>query len=77
MAALTHHPRIMTLNIGQSYATEDLNAQYNWLEDRAVPTVRSLIRVSETLAMFELGMLSLLSRYGPFELHLLTSGKPL
>ena len=47
MTALTHHPRIMTLNIGQSYATEDLNAQYNWLEDRAVPTVRSLISVRD------------------------------
>ena len=33
MAALTYHPRIVTLNIGQSYATENLDARFNWLED--------------------------------------------
>ncbi len=55
MTALRVHPRLMTLNIGQNYATDDLNARFNWLEDGVVPSVKSLVKESKTLRMLELG----------------------
>lgn len=55
MTALKVHPRLMTLNIGQNYATDDLNARFNWLEDGVVPSVKSLVKESKTLRMLELG----------------------
>lgn len=58
LTALQAHPRLMALNIGQSYATEDLSARYNWLDDRTVPSIKALIHASKTLKMLELGTLS-------------------
>jgi len=55
MTALKAHPRLMSLNIGQNYTTDDLNARFNWLEDRVVPSVKSLVQESKTLRMLELG----------------------
>lgn len=55
MTALKAHPCLMTLNIGQNYATDDLGARYNWLEDRVVPCIKSLVQESKTLRMLELG----------------------
>ena len=34
--ALSAHPRVMTLNVGQSYATKDLGSRYNFLTDEVV-----------------------------------------
>ena len=55
MTALKTHPCLMTLIIGQNYATDDLGARYNWLEDRVVPSIKSLVQESKTLRMLELG----------------------
>lgn len=53
--ALSPHPRLMTLIMGQSYATADLGARYNWLDDTVVPSAKSLITDSKTLKMLDLG----------------------
>lgn len=42
-AALIGHPNLFTLSIAQSYATQDLNARYNFLEDGIAPSLASLI----------------------------------
>lgn len=55
MTALKSHPCLMTLIIGQNYATDDLGARFNWLEDRVVPSIKSLVQESKTLRMLELG----------------------
>ena len=33
LSALEHHPNLKALDIGQSFATEDLGMRYNWLAD--------------------------------------------
>ena len=55
LRALHHHPRLMTLNLGQNFATEDVGARYNWLDDGVVDGLRSLVRDSQTLKMLDLG----------------------
>jgi Ran GTPase-activating protein (RanGAP) involved in mRNA processing and transport len=35
LSALEHHPNLKALDIGQSFATEDLGMRYNWLADRS------------------------------------------
>ena len=42
-ASLIGHPNLFTLSIAQSYATRDLNARYNFLEDGIAPSVAELI----------------------------------
>lgn len=41
--ALSGHPAIEILDVGQSYATEDLGMRYNWLTDANVPTIVDFI----------------------------------
>lgn len=52
---LQRHPRLMTLHMGQSYATEDLNMRYNYLEDEVVDSVKALLSNCKSLRMLELG----------------------
>ncbi|KAK4549895.1 hypothetical protein LTR36_005196 [Oleoguttula mirabilis] len=42
------------LDIGQSYATEDLGMRYNWLIDTSVPAFVSLVSTSTNLTYFNL-----------------------
>ena len=55
LQALTGHPRLMTLRIGQSYATEDLGMRYNYLEDDVGDSVKAFVSGCTTLRMLELG----------------------
>ncbi|KAL8724122.1 MAG: hypothetical protein Q9181_006973 [Wetmoreana brouardii] len=55
MNALASHPRLMTLNVGQNYATDDLDARYNWLDDQVLPSVKLLVAESKMLKMLDLG----------------------
>lgn len=67
VTALKDHPRLETLIIGQSYATEDLHARYNWIGDETVPSIKALIKESKTLRMLDLGQSSpVLSAYDSF-----------
>ena len=55
LQALKEHPRLTTLHIGQSYATEDLGMRYNYLEDDVTDSVKALVSNCKTLRMLELG----------------------
>ncbi|CAO2655066.1 Nn.00g117990.m01.CDS01 [Neocucurbitaria sp. VM-36] len=52
--ALEQHPRLVTLDIGQSYATEDLGLRYNWLTDRSAFALHNLIASSPKIAYLNL-----------------------
>ncbi|KAF2650580.1 RNI-like protein, partial [Lophiostoma macrostomum CBS 122681] len=54
--ALSAHPTLMTLDMGQSYATADLDSRYNWLTDRSAEAVRRLIAECKTLRYLDLGL---------------------
>ena len=43
LKALTAHPRLMTLHLGQSFATEDLGRRYSYLEDDVSDSVEALV----------------------------------
>lgn len=49
-AALIGHPTLFTLSIAQSYATHDLNARYNFLEDAIAPSLVNLINHGNALS---------------------------
>ncbi|UKZ49764.1 hypothetical protein TrVGV298_004014 [Trichoderma virens] len=53
--ALTGHPSIRSLDIGQAYATEDLGQAYNYVEDEAIPAMTQLLRGTPQLQFFNLG----------------------
>lgn len=53
--ALAEHPRIATLDIGQSYATPDLGARYNWVTDRSAYAIHNLVNSTSTLAYLNIG----------------------
>ncbi|TFB07422.1 Protein NLRC3 [Trichoderma ghanense] len=53
--ALTGHPGIKCLDLGQAYATEDLGQAYNYVEDEAVPVMAQLFRGTPQLQYFNLG----------------------
>lgn len=55
LRALKGHPQLMTLHMGQSFATEDLGMRYNYLEDDVVDSVKGLVLKCKTLRMLELG----------------------
>lgn len=59
LKALEGHPCLMTLNIGQNYATEDLGMRYNFLDDGVLNGVQSFIRATKTLRMLELGTMGM------------------
>lgn len=55
LEALELHPMLMSLNVGQSFATQYLGVRYNWLEDGTVESVKSLMANCKTLRLLELG----------------------
>lgn len=59
MKALTLHPCITTLDIGQSFATQDLKARYNYLDNSIYGAVTNLIDISQTLQYIDLGITAL------------------
>ncbi|KAF1948917.1 RNI-like protein [Byssothecium circinans] len=44
--ALTNHPKISTLDLGQHFATQDLGSRYNWLTDHTAPSLLSLLHTT-------------------------------
>ncbi|KAH7356069.1 hypothetical protein BKA66DRAFT_515692 [Pyrenochaeta sp. MPI-SDFR-AT-0127] len=48
--ALERHPNLTTLDIGQSYATEDLGSRYNWITDRSAFALHNFVACSPQLA---------------------------
>lgn len=57
--ALASHPAVRSLDIGQSYATEDLLTRYNYLTDNVVMAINQLIRKSKTLRYLRVDMTAL------------------
>lgn len=53
--ALTGHPGIRSLDLGQAYATEDLGQAYNYVEDEAIPAIAEFLRGTPQLQYFSLG----------------------
>lgn len=53
--ALTGHPGIRTLDMGQAYATEDLGQAYNYLDDDAMPALAELLRKTPCLQLLNIG----------------------
>ncbi|KAJ4368472.1 hypothetical protein N0V83_006829 [Neocucurbitaria cava] len=47
--ALEQHPTLVTLDIGQSYATEDLGSRYNWITDHSALAIHNLVVSSPQL----------------------------
>ncbi|KAF2166882.1 hypothetical protein M409DRAFT_66427 [Zasmidium cellare ATCC 36951] len=43
LESLTNHPSLKVLDLGQSYATQDLNSRFNWLTDASAPAIKHLI----------------------------------
>ncbi|KAL8950731.1 MAG: hypothetical protein Q9222_003250 [Ikaeria aurantiellina] len=60
--ALLRHPSIMTLDLGQSYATKDLGSRYNFFTSDGVTCLEhyivELIKYSSTLRFIDLGVTS-------------------
>ncbi|KAF2829002.1 leucine rich repeat protein [Ophiobolus disseminans] len=52
--ALEKHPSLVTLDIGQSYSTEDLEARYNWVTDHSASSLHSFVASSQKLAYLNL-----------------------
>ncbi|KAK6531713.1 hypothetical protein TWF694_002889 [Orbilia ellipsospora] len=76
--ALSFHPTIRMLDIGQSYATMDLKMQFNWIEDEILDPALQLIESSESLQYLDLsytnmsqGALNTLSKAVAKNKHLL------
>lgn len=61
LSALTSHPRLIALTIGQSWATEDLGMRFNFIEDGAKESIIIFISQTPTLRLFELGTTSMSS----------------
>ena len=55
LQALRGHSQLMTLRMGQSFATEDLGIRYNYLEDDVVDSVKMMVSSCQTLRMLDLG----------------------
>ncbi|KAF9977942.1 hypothetical protein BGZ73_004382 [Actinomortierella ambigua] len=53
--ALTGHPAILSLDFSQAYATEDLGQAYNYIEDAALPSLRTFVGLTRQLEYLNLG----------------------
>jgi hypothetical protein len=53
--ALTGHPSLRALDLGQAYTTEDLKQAYNYIDDEAVPAIADMLRITQHLEYFNLG----------------------
>ncbi|OAL54643.1 RNI-like protein [Pyrenochaeta sp. DS3sAY3a] len=49
-SSLEKNLKLITLDIGQSYATEDLGTRYNWITDRSAFAIHNLVSSSPQLA---------------------------
>ena len=56
LQALAGNPRLMTLRLGQKYATEDLGMRYSHLEGDVGDGVVALVSICTSLRMLERGM---------------------
>ena len=54
LESLASHPKIHSLDIGQSISTEELSNRYNYLTDEVVPSLKHLITNSKTLRYLRL-----------------------
>ncbi|KAF2010158.1 RNI-like protein [Aaosphaeria arxii CBS 175.79] len=45
--SLYDHPTLMTLQLGHTYATRDLDARFNWITDKSAPAIQTLISRSQ------------------------------
>ena len=59
LRSLSSHPTIQTLNLGHSFATQDINQRYNWFEDGLEVDVIHLIEQCPTLRVLNLGYTAL------------------
>ncbi|KAF2866290.1 hypothetical protein BDV95DRAFT_505234 [Massariosphaeria phaeospora] len=59
--ALMSHANLTTLDLGQSYATEDLGMRYNWITDRAAHAIRDMIASSPRIAYINLSSCAMTS----------------
>ncbi|KAF1993264.1 RNI-like protein [Amniculicola lignicola CBS 123094] len=57
--ALSEHPCIVTLDIGQSFSTPDLNQRYNWISDRSTYALHNLVTHSPSLQYLNLSYCAL------------------
>ncbi|KAL8855565.1 MAG: hypothetical protein Q9178_007795 [Gyalolechia marmorata] len=56
MNALSKHQNIMSLDISQSYATEDLGSRYNFFDDEIEDHTIQLMKTSESLRLLNFGI---------------------
>lgn len=59
--ALTGHPTIISLDLGQSIATEDLGFKYNWIEDKAMDSFGNLVTKTKKFRYLNLGTTAITS----------------
>jgi len=57
--ALTGHPTLTTLEIGQAYATKDLEGRYNYLTTASIPSITTFMTNTPTLRYLGLGLMDL------------------
>ncbi|KAL8992590.1 MAG: hypothetical protein Q9188_007554 [Gyalolechia gomerana] len=56
MEVLASHPKLMTLDLGYNFATEDLDSRYNCFDDSIKDAACKLIQTSQTLQYLDLGI---------------------
>lgn len=54
LEALSGHPTLQTLHLGQSYATNDLGTHFNFLDDKCAPAVVRFILKTPSLRVLDL-----------------------
>ena len=54
--ALGNHPKLLTLDVSHAYATPDLKARYNYIEDDAAGSIIDMLAHVRTLQSFSLGI---------------------
>ncbi|KAJ7589596.1 hypothetical protein C8J56DRAFT_939043 [Mycena floridula] len=59
LSSLQNHPKLLYLDIGQSFATQDLGQRYNWFEDGLESAVIQLIEHTTSLRGLNLGITAL------------------
>ncbi|KAF2669951.1 RNI-like protein [Microthyrium microscopicum] len=52
--SLAGHPNLMALDVGQAYATEDLKAHFNWIDDTAADAITDFILATPNLRLLDL-----------------------
>ena len=56
LSSLASHPCLMTLDLGQSYATEDLGMRYNYFDDRIIPAAQQFLASSQTVQYLDISL---------------------